>query len=226
MKYTFPEITRRNAQCRVCRLVDTKPAVVFTLHELHKRGGLTDRQLVEKIAPVFAEAGETVPARAAIQNHFKNHCGTPVPVIESSDDYASDYQELRGVYNEFRTIFTKLRTDFANEKDKKASDYWLVMLVKLAGELRNMLKTLSDMRRDEKLFNIILVRHTEALVQQLAEPLGLALRDIQDRLARSEDPTLVAQRVEQLLAGDLHPIFERAAKHALESSQQEYKVLH
>jgi predicted outer membrane protein len=210
------------------------PKLLWVIDQLHKQG-LSGRPLQAKLAPLFKEAREDEPTRQAVVRHYSAHCAAgraekerkqEEALAKAGDDYESDYIELRGLYADFRKIFTQVKHEFADreENDEKTSAYSLVMLLKLASELRNMLKTLADMRNSEKLFSVVLVRHTEQFVAFLSEPLGYTLRDIRDRLARGEDPTVVAERVDKLLGGELFPLFENAAKQAIERSRNQYKL--
>lgn len=263
---TFSEITHAQRSCKLCQLVRLNPSVLFVVHELFRKG-IKGRALVKKIGPIFAEAGEEMPARPAFLNHLRAHCSWPgvparpkkvkkeLPLVPSialmpapethaaiaattafrSDavDAETDYIELRKLYEDFRTIFTDVKKKFHLEsaKDgkqegdaKPPSDYALVMLVKLAGELRQMLKTLSDMRNSEKLFSLVLLRHTESLVSLLTEPLGERLRDVRDQLTSGADPQIVAARLDRLLGGEIYPLFETAATRAIEESRQRYRL--
>lgn len=234
--FEFPELTQRQQQCRLCQLATTRPKVLFVVHELYRRG-LTGRPLVAKLEPVFAEAGEEMPSRQAFLRHFERHCAAvagedaPEEVKQiQRDDYESDYIELRKLYADFREIFTQVKDEFKERKrsrsegGEKTSDYGLVMLVKLAGELRQMLDTLSKMRNSEKLFSIVLVRHTEQVIEAIVDPLGSTLKGIRDRLKRGDDAEAVAEELTRLLNGDIYPLFEAASKRALEQSRQQYKL--
>jgi hypothetical protein len=236
--HAFAEITNWTSQCGLCQLTRTNPNVLFVVHQLYE-GGLSGRPLMKKIEPVFAEAKEKLPARQTFMRHFENHYGVQktkleklaepaigAPVALSAQDEASDYTELRTIYNDFREIFETVKTEFKQAKDakQKTSDYGLVMLIKLAGELRQTLKTLSDMRNSEKLLNLILVRYAETLIGNIAEPLGVQMRVLRDRLIKGEDPQVVAEQINVLLGGELFPLFESAAQNALEQSRQQYKL--
>ena len=247
----FPEITNWYSQCRLCQLAKTNPSILFVVHELQRRG-LRGRPLLNKLQNVFNEAGETLPTRQSFARHFEAHCATtPIVRVTKADDdsgaleatflyngddadYETDYTELRSLYLEFKEIFIGVREQYGIKKDDdledagkkkgKASGYDLVMLVKLASELRQMLKTLSDMRNSEKLFAIVLVKHTEQLVHYLSEPIGVTIREVRDRLRRGDDPAEVAEHLDNLVGDGLFPLFESAAKQALEQSRQQYKL--
>lgn len=230
MALEIEEITNPHPQCKLCTLAARNPNVVLVVHELYRRG-VSGRTLIQKLEPVFAEANEELPARPSLERHLTKHCailkGAPqVAPPKGTSDHETDYFELRTLYHEFKVIFQDVRREFSEAKrqKKKTSDYGLVMLVKLASELRQMLKTLSDMRNSEKLVSIILARHTEQLVHLLTEPLGATLRDVRDRLWRGEDPRVVAEKLDDLLGGELLPLFETIANQALEQSRQQYKL--
>ena len=163
--------------------------------------------------------------------HLEKHCTilqgtTEIAPPKGQSEHETDYFELRILYQEIKTIFQDVRREFSEAKrqKKKTSDYGLVMLVKLASELRQILKTLSDMRNSEKLVSVILARHTEQLVHLLTEPVGATLRDTRDRLYRGEDPRNVAEQLDALVGEELLPLFESLAKQALEQSKQQYKL--
>lgn len=229
----LPEIVAPNEACKLCTLSKTHGNIVYVVHELFRKG-IEGRTLEKQLAPVFAEAGLKVPSRHAITRHCREHFA-PVEGLESAapfhvtdTDQETDYIELRGLYGEFRAIFSEVKKEraAARAQGKPTSDYGLVMLLKLGGELRQMLKCLSEMRNSDKLFGVVLVRHTEQVINFLTEPLGTELRSLRDALTRGEEPATVAAKLDRLLSGEMFPIFQSAAEQALEQSRQQYKLTH
>lgn len=240
----FPEIDRWFSQCRLCQLVRTNPQVLSIIHMLYKQG-VAGRPLVARVEPVFAEAGEEMPTRQSFNRHFEAHCVMPKPAraptqrpscpsdaaVPEADplattDYETDYAELRELYGQFKLIFQKVRSEYTEAAVAKSpiTDYGLVMLVKLAGELRQTLKTLSDMRNNEKFVAVLLARHTENVVHFIGEPLGVALRHVRDQLEHDGDPALARAELDRLLNGGLTPTFTNASARALERSKSAYKL--
>jgi hypothetical protein len=232
----FPEITDTHPKCVTCELARRNPNVVRVLHELYRQG-LSQRPLFAKMEPVYAEAEEEMPRRQSVMRHLQNHV-TPSRIVyefggvanapaeaPKGNDHETDYFEMRRLYAELKPILKQVREKLTlQSKDDKISGYDLVMLLKLFGEARQILKALSEMRNSEKLTSIILVRHTEALVHLLTEPLGTTLRDIRDRLNRGENPERVTRRLDDLLDGELFPLFESAAERAIAQSKEQYKL--
>lgn len=219
----FSEVTRRTAACRLCALITAQPNVMFVVHELHRRG-VGGQPLLFRVRGVFEEIGEPVPSQAAFETHFTTHCTFEVHKPGDDRDYETDYGELRALYLEFRTIFQDMRRGDESLGDGAGAGVDLKLLVKYASELRQMLRALADMRNSEKLFSVVLLRHTEQLVHYLTEPLGVTLREVRNQLLRGDAPADVAAHIDALLGGEIFPLFEFAAQQALEKSRAEYKL--
>jgi hypothetical protein len=241
----FPEIIEPHHRCRLCNLAQEKSGLVRVIHELYRRG-MSGRPLLGRVAPLFRERDEPPPSPAAIMRHMEKHVdvtlistewmqkdGPDLTAIEGGDalpevdHYEVDYLELRKLYNELRPLLREARADLkkkhASEEDK-ISGYDIVMLLKLFGEARQILKTLSDMRNSDRLTTVILVRHTRQLIHFLAEPLGVSLRSVRDRLLRGDAVDDVVEDITTLIEGDLDPLFEQAAERALEQSRTQYRL--
>lgn len=221
------EIVKPQANCKMCHLAESHGNIVRVCHELARRG-VTGQPLEKRLQPVFQEAGLEQPSRPAMMRHLEKHCAlvADAPSEEETNDYETDYFELREIYTEVKKIFENVREEFseAKEKGKKTSDYGLVMLLKLVTELRHMLKTLSDMRNSEKLVAVILTRHTEQLLERTALSVSLPVRDIRDRLRRGEAPDVLADELDRLLDEEFPAMMQTAGQTTLDQSRQQYKL--
>lgn len=221
----FRELTKRAANCELCKLEGSQPNVLYTVHELHRRGHDLP-EVIRRVKPVFAEVRREVPEPAVFADHIELHCRWDVEDGEA--DFETDYKELRSLYLDFRMIFSDVRTHFTKlqteGEEATVSVTELQMLIKLASELRHMLKALTDMRNQDKLVGLILARHTEALVERIAEPIGTTFRSVRDRLESGDDPDAVVAQIDKLLDGEIYPIFEAAAAQAIERSRQQYNL--
>lgn len=229
MSLRFHEITAPERQCRLCNLVKTNPSLVFLVHELYRRGAGIPA-LRTQCEDSFAAAGVTLPQRSSFQKHLQQHCS----IVKGADTEAgggeeTDYFELRKLYRQILSVWDWTFREFARVTGKQKggtslTDQRLQSIVKLAAELRQILKTLSDLRNSERLVAVALARHTERLVHSLAEPLGVTLRDVRDRLVRGEDAQEIAADLDRKIHGELFPLFETIAGQTLEQSKEHYKL--
>lgn len=234
----FAEITKPTVGCALCNLRATAPTLLHALHELRRRG-VGAQEAARRSKPAFDEARIPVPPVETFAKHYAEHCTWPDVRPIAADDFETDYLELRELYGTFRAIFENAMSELKALQDAEAranadedetrsgpTTAKYANVLKLAGELRMMLKTLSDMRNSDKLFSVILLRHTEQLVNNISGPVGATLRDMRDRLHRGDDPKAVASDIDRLLdsEGEIFQLFKTAASQALEQSQQQYKL--
>jgi hypothetical protein len=241
----FPEIISPHNRCKLCLLASEHPNLVHVIHDLVRRG-MTGRPLHTRVAPLFSEIGVNVPSVQAMTRHLENHVdetrissswareeGVNLTEVEIGDNLPEidhcevDYLELRRLYSELRPILRETRASIMTKRKKDGepiSGYDVVMLIKLFGEARQILKSLSDMRNSDRLTKVILIRHTEQLVAAITQFVGAALRNTRDRLTRGEDPEEIADDLSRLIEGEMDPMFESAAKKALEQSSSQYRL--
>lgn len=234
----FHELIKPTVGCSVCDLRGLNPGLLFTLHELRRRG-LSAAEVLRRGATAFTEARWRPPAVEQLEAHYTQHCAWPDVRPIAQDDFETDYLELRDLYGTFRAIFERAMEELREMQEQQAradadeegsgagpSPLKYANVLKLAGELRMMLKTLSDMRNSDKLFSVILLRHTEQLVTNISGPVGSTLREVRDRLLRGDDPKVIATDIDRLLdtEGEIYQLFKAAATSALEQSQQQYKL--
>lgn len=239
----FPEIIKPDRRCKLCGLAQKHPIVVHVVHELWRQD-LTFQSLYRKVGPVFAERELEMPTDRAFARHLRGHVNTAL--IEDgwrgvndqeesppADEHESDYREMRSLYADLKPILKQARADVASKKgkkDEKISGYNLVMLLKLFGEARAILKSLSDMRNSERLTQTILTKHTERLVNFITGPLGRRLRTLRNLIIDGADREVLVAEIDELLGqepgehGALYPLFADAARQALDQSRQQYKV--
>lgn len=204
--------------CGICRLKETHPGIVYVLDTLHAQG-VTMTILRLQSEPVFAEAKLSVPTSEELAWHYNQHTALPERAA-ATDDYESDYFELRKLYRGFLDMYNSIVESISVE-DRLLHSGSVSRMVK---ELGGMLKTLSIMRNNEKLFSAMLLRHTEFMVAELSLPVGRTLREVRDQLLNGESPTEVARGIDEVLSRELMPAFESAAHRAIEQSTARYKL--
>jgi hypothetical protein len=244
----FPELEQKYVHvCRMCKLIEVEPGIIHVLHELFRQG-YSGLPLQNKMKPLFEEAGLVQPARQSMMRHLQGHVvvskishewkggtGEPPPpttVSPQGNHYETDYIEMRRLYEKLRPIIDYIETQ-VNKKtlsNQDISSYDIMNITRVWAEGRQLLKSLSDMRNSEKLMGVILVRHTEGLLQLLADNVGIVLRNMRERLLRGDSPDDLIRYIDTLTGltnggeGDLLPMFESAAQRAIAASKESYNL--
>lgn len=234
----FPEIRKRNARCRICKLIDTHPELVHAIHELIRQG-VGPSALERRFASVLEEAHVPHIYRASYERHVAEHItkmglvvkltdererrlATPevIPAREVTDEEL-DYVEMRRLFTQLSETLAQVSRAVAGKEE--LTSYDLNMLIALYRELRNQIETLNKMRNSDRLTKAILEAHTRQLLQLLSEPLSEALRDVY-RMLLNGDYDGAAARMGTLLSADLAPMFVSSGREAMQMSIEHYKL--
>jgi len=233
----FPEIVRSQAQCRLCLMARSEELSVRTavriVHDMYSKG-ISGRALLDHTDDMLQEAGSKFDTRS-IMRHLANHVDitlmtTAVPPAardkspDPRDDFESDYFEMRSLYQELKPLIRASRTK-TDEVDAAGFALGLdadktKLQLRLFDSARQILKAMSDMRKDERLTTTILERHTEAFSFMIAEALFNKLQVVREHLNRGDT-------VEDALtefSTSLEELFTSTAETAIERSRREYRL--
>lgn len=215
------ELTYRSPKCTLCSLAETSPAVLFVVHELY-RSGCSVWAARERIKPVFDEANIALPPYRTLQVHLEAHTSI-TPAAENDQDYESDYFELRKLFKDLLTMFdATVRNPETGELNKV--DARLPTVLRLVSELRQMIKTLSEIRTSEKLFSTVLSNHSHQMAVGIAVPVTAALRDLLTLIDASAPSNVLTARIEEYLQQELPRAFDEITRETLEASTNQYRL--
>lgn len=97
---------------------------------------------------------------------------------------------------------------------------------KMIATARSILEGLNKMRNADKMVGVILDKHTRTLAQAVTIDLGVELKRVLDSVDRGDDHSAIAFNIRKLMYKRLPEIFLRSARASLDSSREEFGLMH
>jgi len=244
----FPEIVAFTPRCLLCALAKDDPERLRSLHS-QRAAGVTVKGLRGLVQATWPDT----PDLRSFSRHFDAHVNLSADVdfaipemrgsprresdvraavekalaaasAEEAED-ASDFIDMRGVVQRMKRWVARFDDEAALQDDEtgRLDRGWMVIAMKLSGELRASIEALNRMKNTERLTRTMLQGHTKRYTQHISPQLTAELLALRAAVLAG-DVTLAARQVDDLLNAKLGLIYRQSADASVQESCDLYKL--
>jgi hypothetical protein len=230
----FPEIIRKNVQCRLCALADTHPEVLRQVHDLHALGKGV-RALETETRGIWLNHGLEPVTNRCFERHFEGHvmqedgtngvlqAAAAAAEAELPEVDSTEYDDMKLILDSVRARFKQISSqphiDSDNKLDYAVNQIW----AKMVSEFRSTVEIMDRMKRTERFHKNLLKANCKRMMQigsaLQGERLMLYIEMLRTRGLHEEADTL-----QEIIQTELPPLWFRAAETSTNETVGTYRL--